>query len=59
MLERTQSPLGSDKFEQAEKAMGRLARALGAGFTPVFSISAQPAPSRIWFAGSGDSDSAV
>jgi hypothetical protein len=34
--------------------MGRLARALSAGFTLVFSISAQAAPSCIWFAGKGD-----
>ncbi len=34
--------------------MGRLARALSAGFTRVFSFSAQAASSCIWFAGKGD-----
>jgi len=34
--------------------MGRLARALGAGFTRVWSISAQAGPCCIWFAGKGD-----
>jgi hypothetical protein len=34
--------------------MGRLARALSAGFTQVLSISAQSGPSCIWFAGKGD-----
>ena len=34
--------------------MGRLARALCAGLTPVFSFSAQPGPSCIWFADGKD-----